>query len=58
VKYKLMGDGVPEGRVTTVGYGEEFPLASNDTKAGKAQNRRVEVIILNEGVKADTQFRK
>jgi len=58
VKYKLMGNGVEEGRITTVGYGEEFPLASNDTKAGKAQNRRVEVIILNEGVKADTQFRK
>lgn len=58
VKYKLMGDGIGEGRITTVGYGEEFPLASNDTKAGKAQNRRVEVVILNEGVKADTQFRK
>ena len=58
VKYKLMGDGIEESRITTVGYGEEFPLASNDTKAGKAQNRRVEVIILNEGVKADTQFRR
>jgi outer membrane protein OmpA-like peptidoglycan-associated protein len=41
-----------------VGYGKKFPLASNDTKAGKAQNRRVEVIILNEGVKADTQLRR
>jgi outer membrane protein OmpA-like peptidoglycan-associated protein len=58
VKYKLMGEGIEEGRITTVGYGERFPLASNDTKAGKTQNRRVEVIILNEGVKADTQFRK
>jgi outer membrane protein OmpA-like peptidoglycan-associated protein len=57
VKYKLMADGVEADRITTVGYGKKFPLASNDTKAGKAQNRRVEVIILNEGVKADTQFR-
>jgi len=57
VKYRLMGDGIQEGRITTVGYGKKFPVASNDTKAGKAQNRRVEVIILNEGVKADTQFR-
>jgi outer membrane protein OmpA-like peptidoglycan-associated protein len=57
VKYKLMGDGIEADRITTVGYGKKFPLASNDTKAGKAQNRRVEVIILNEGVKADTQFR-
>jgi outer membrane protein OmpA-like peptidoglycan-associated protein len=58
VKYKLVGDGVEADRITTMGYGKKFPLASNDTKAGKAQNRRVEVIILNEGVKADTQFRR
>jgi outer membrane protein OmpA-like peptidoglycan-associated protein len=58
VKYKLVGDGIEAGRITTVGYGKKFPLASNDTMAGKAQNRRVEVIILNEGVKADTQFRR
>jgi outer membrane protein OmpA-like peptidoglycan-associated protein len=57
VKYELMEDGIEAGRIATVGYGKKFPLASNDTKAGKAQNRRVEVIILNEGVKADTQFR-
>ena len=57
VKYELMEDGIEAGRITTVGYGKKFPLASNDTMAGKAQNRRVEVIILNEGVKADTQFR-
>ena len=57
VKYKLVGDGIEAGRITTVGYGKKFPVASNDTMAGKAQNRRVEVIILNEGVKADTQFR-
>jgi outer membrane protein OmpA-like peptidoglycan-associated protein len=58
VKYQLMEDGIEADRITTVGYGKNFPLASNDTKAGKAQNRRVEVIILNEGVKAETQFRR
>ena len=58
VKYKLMADGIEAGRITTVGYGKKFPMASNDTKAGKAQNRRVEVIILNEGVKAESQMRK
>ena len=58
VKYKLVEGGIETDRITTVGYGETFPLASNDTTAGKAQNRRVEVIILNEGVKADTQFRR
>jgi outer membrane protein OmpA-like peptidoglycan-associated protein len=58
VKDNLVGDGIEAGRITTVGYGKKFPLASNDTKAGKAQNRRVEVVILNEGVKAETQFRQ
>jgi len=58
VIYLLVGDGIEAGRITTVGYGEQFPLASNDTMAGKTQNRRVEVVILNEGVKADTQFRR
>lgn len=32
-------------RVTTKGMGETVPLASNDTAAGKSQNRRVEIIV-------------
>jgi outer membrane protein OmpA-like peptidoglycan-associated protein len=58
VKAKLVGEGIKAGRITTVGYGKKFPVASNDTKAGKAQNRRVDVVILNEGVKAESQMRK
>jgi len=58
VKDKLVEDGIEAGRITTVGYGKTFPVASNDTKAGKAQNRRVDVVILNEGVKAESQIRK
>jgi len=58
VKAKLVADGIEAGRITTVGYGKKFPVASNDTKAGKAQNRRVDVVILNEGVKAESQIRK
>ena len=34
------------GRMTTHGYGEMQPVASNDTSAGKAQNRRVEIAIM------------
>jgi len=34
--------GVAPGRITTKGYGETKPVASNKTKAGKAQNRRIE----------------
>ncbi|HZZ87407.1 MAG TPA: type IVB secretion system protein IcmH/DotU [Caulobacteraceae bacterium] len=33
------------GRVTTVGLGDSQPIASNDTAAGKSQNRRVEVVL-------------
>jgi outer membrane protein OmpA-like peptidoglycan-associated protein len=58
VKETLTSRGIGEGRIATKGYGKKYPVASNDTVAGKQQNRRVEVIILNEGVKAETQFRQ
>jgi len=58
VKEKLVGDGVGPDRITTVGYGKKYPAVSNDTEANRALNRRVEVIILNEGVKAETQLRE
>jgi len=58
VKEALTKKGVSPDRITTKGYGKKFPVASNDTPAGRSQNRRVEVVILNEGVKAETQFRQ
>jgi len=58
VKYELVNDGVEASRITTVGYGEKHPIASNDSAQGKAQNRRVDVVILNEGVDAQTQIHK
>lgn len=58
VKDNLLENGIYAGRITAVGYGKKYPVASNDTKAGKAQNRRVDVVILNEGVKAESQMRK
>lgn len=58
VKEKLVADGVGPERITTVGYGKKYPIETNDTAEGRAQNRRVEVVILNEGVAADTQFRR
>ncbi|HSK18039.1 MAG TPA: OmpA family protein [Longimicrobiales bacterium] len=41
----LVTQGVPANRIRTEGLGEMEPVASNDTDAGRAQNRRVEVAI-------------
>ncbi|MDO3383487.1 OmpA family protein [Gilvimarinus algae] len=49
VKENLVANGVASERVTTKGYGEAHPVASNNTAAGRLQNRRVEIIIANEG---------
>ncbi len=41
----LTSNGVPGHSVRSIGRGEESPIASNLTSAGRAQNRRVEIII-------------
>lgn len=40
--------GVDPSRMTSVGMGEDFPIASNDTEEGRSRNRRVDVILLDE----------
>jgi outer membrane protein OmpA-like peptidoglycan-associated protein len=42
----LGGKGVLQQRMMIVGAGETRPIASNDTDAGRAQNRRVEITIV------------
>lgn len=42
----LIGNGVAAARVQSFGRGESQPLASNLNPQGKAQNRRVEIVIL------------
>ncbi len=42
----LMEGGVPFSRIQTYGRGEDQPVASNLTAEGRAQNRRVEIVIL------------
>ncbi|ANT64506.1 Inner membrane lipoprotein YiaD precursor [Prosthecochloris sp. CIB 2401] len=41
----LRAYGVYNSRISTVGYGETRPVASNETAAGRKMNRRVEVLI-------------
>ena len=42
----LTNNGVPPQRVQAIGAGEDSPVASNQTEEGKAQNRRVEIVII------------
>ena len=46
VKNALVGMGVDQSRLATIGYGEGKPVANNSTEAGRQQNRRVEVRII------------
>ena len=46
VKTMLVNNGVAADRLTTAGKGESQPVASNKTKAGRAENRRIEVELI------------
>jgi len=45
VKAYLVSQGIDGERVSTQGMGFEFPVANNQTKEGRQQNRRVEIIL-------------
>lgn len=45
VRNYLVNKGVPASRLTAQGLAYDYPVASNDTEEGRAQNRRVEVYI-------------
>lgn len=43
----LLNQGIePPRRTRATGYGERYPIASNDTAAGREQNRRVELTLV------------
>jgi outer membrane protein OmpA-like peptidoglycan-associated protein len=45
IKALLVAGGIDGARITTAGWGQEKPIASNDTEEGKAKNRRTELIV-------------
>jgi len=42
---ELVKLGVPRANMKVQGFGSDYPLVSNDTEAGRAQNRRIEIIL-------------
>ena len=47
VRAFFISKGVAESRLSSAGYGEGRPIADNNTSAGRAKNRRVEMILRN-----------
>ncbi len=45
VRGYLVDRGVDDGRLAAIGYGETYPVADNDTAAGRLQNRRVTIML-------------
>jgi len=47
VKAYLVKNGIDASRLASKGFGQDSPIDSNDTRAGRANNRRVEVKVTN-----------
>jgi outer membrane protein OmpA-like peptidoglycan-associated protein len=50
VRSHLASQGVEADQITARGYGEAYPVASNQTDAGRQENRRVDIVVLHEGM--------
>ena len=46
VKALMVAGGIGEGRVSSAGYGQDNPVAPNDTEEGRAKNRRLELVVV------------
>lgn len=51
VSTALIEMGISRDRITTRGYGEDYPAANNDSAIGRQINRRVEIILSDDGGK-------
>jgi flagellar motor protein MotB len=50
----LVTNGVPSSAAMAAGYGKDRPIASNDSAAGRDQNRRVEIVIVGQAIGEQT----
>ena len=48
-KFFVEVGGIDAKRIRASGFGQEKPVASNVTAEGRAQNRRVEILLVNDG---------
>ncbi|NMT64205.1 OmpA family protein [Marinobacter orientalis] len=55
VRDALVAMGISPDRVETKGFGEQYPVASNETSGGRQQNRRVEIVISDQEGNIDTR---
>lgn len=55
VRDALTDMGISGDRIETRGFGEAYPVASNDTAAGRQRNRRVEIVISDESGNIDSR---
>jgi outer membrane protein OmpA-like peptidoglycan-associated protein len=54
VRDYIVSQGIQPGTVATAGYGETRPVATNDTAAGRQQNRRVELVVSGDAITSRT----
>jgi outer membrane protein OmpA-like peptidoglycan-associated protein len=57
VRSFLVGNGVAPARILARGYGKAYPIAGNETAAGRLKNRRVDVVILDPGESPEGKLR-
>ncbi len=51
----LVAQGVPQANITAAGYGKSDPVADNGTAAGRAQNRRVNMVVSGDAIGVEQQ---
>jgi outer membrane protein OmpA-like peptidoglycan-associated protein len=54
VRGYLVSQGIPTNNIQALGLGEDRPIASNETAEGRANNRRVEIVVNPRGEKPKT----